>query len=631
MAGITFGGLASGLDTQALVKAIIDAERVPLQRLQERQQLFSQRKAAYNELDSKLSTLETALRDLSSPLNFRSRNISVSEEGFIRASAGPGAELGIFELNVIELAAASKVKSDGFAAADQSLVNDGTITLQAGSNEEISIDVSAAAGNNTLNQVRDAINNADAGVQAAILFDGSAYRLTVRSKETGLENALSITDGTNLGLTAATNKVSDAADALIEVDGIDVTSATNKVSGVIPGVTLDLISETGGAPVSVEVAQDNDKVIENVQGLIDAYNETIGFFNTQFSRDKPGALAGDSTARSIQRQLQSQFTGGVDGIEFGGIRSLSSIGVSFDGRTGEASLDASILRERLDDDFEAVGNLFLESGKASDTRIRFVGSTAATVPGSYDVEITQAAELASLIGSAPIRNQGINQDETLTITLNGQTVAVDLLSGDGIDEIVEKLNDAFVDAELGVSASDDGGALRLSSRGYGSTQDLTVESSRNDNGNGRRTGFDDTPANDVGQDVAGKIGGFDALGAGQVLTGAEDGDYSGLQIQVTATQATIDSLSGDFGSISFSRGLIPTALSQVDRYTRLGDGPIDVAKDGIDRRIKEYDDSIFNLEERLSLRERRLILTFAKAEQAIQSLNAQQNNFNSVA
>ena len=62
MAAVTFSGLASGLDTQALIQAILDAERAPLQRLQIRQTVFNQQRSAFDELRSRLKAFESSLR-----------------------------------------------------------------------------------------------------------------------------------------------------------------------------------------------------------------------------------------------------------------------------------------------------------------------------------------------------------------------------------------------------------------------------------------------------------------------------------------------------------------------------------------------------------------------------------------
>jgi flagellar hook-associated protein 2 len=622
MASITFGGLVSGLDTRALIDAILEAEREPAKALAGRRDLFSRRRSALDELGGKLGAFETALRDLSSVRTFRGRTTTASDETVVRATASTGAELGLFNLEVTALAAAHKVKSEGLAALDQPLVTDGTITIQSGDNDAITIDVSAATFNNTLEAVRDEINAADAGVQASIIFDGTAYRLTVRAEESGLDNALTITDATNLGLDEAANVVVAAADAELTVDGIEVTSSSNHVTGVIPGITLDLLTTTGATPVTVEVAQDADAVVEAAQELVSQYNTLVDYFNAQTATASPGPLAGDATLRAVQLKVQSLFTRGVEGIAIGEIRSLASLGVSFDGKTGKATLDTAELRERLDASFDEVGDVFLSSGETTHPRVRFAGATGDTVSGTYAVQVTAAAEQASLLGSNPI--SALAQDETLTITVGGETTTIDLLQGATIDDIVTALNDGLDAAGVEATATNDGGRLRISADDFGSGVTLSVASSLDDPGNGAQSGFDDTAATDSGSDVAGTIGGVAASGDGQLLIAAADGDHAGLVVTVTATAAEVTATAGDFGEVSYSRGLIDSLLREVDQLTRLNSGAIDLAREGLDQDIRRLDGDLQRFEERLAMREARLIRTFSAAEQAISVLQAQQ-------
>ncbi len=630
MPTINFSGLASGLDTKALIDAILSVERKPIEQLQARQSTLGQRKAALDELRSKLAAFEGALRDISLQGTFRGRTGSVGDESVLRASPSAGAEIGLFAVEVSQLAAAHKVKSAGLSAADEDLVTAGTITIQSGANDPITIDVNASNGNNTLNAVRDAINSADAGVSAAIIFDGTDYLLTVRADESGADNALAITDTTNLALDQAANLVTAAADAQFTVDGINVSSSTNRVSTVIPGVTLELLKTNLGSPVNVEVAADIDGVVGEVDALIDQYNELMDFFNSQDSRDSQGPLAGDLTLRQIKQKVQSLFTGGVPGIPVGEIRALSSIGVSFDGKTGRASLDTSVLRELLETRFDDVGDVFLSSGSASDPRIQFLGSSTSTLSGDYAVEITQAAERATLLGSAPINPAGINNDETLTITVNGDTVTVNLLRDDTITDIVDKINAEFATAGVDAAASDSGGALQIATTQYGDDQTLTVESNRNDTGNGKQSGFDNSPVSDTGQTIAGSIGGSVATGNGRVLTAADDGPYTGISLKVTASAQDVIDQGGDFGIVSFGRGLVNALVREIDQVTKFDSGPIDLARERLDSNIERISEDIARIEERLVSREARLLKAFTAAERAISLLQSQQASLGSV-
>ncbi len=626
---INFGGLASGIDTQALVQAILKAERRPAERLESRQALYRRQKSALEEMRSKLRGFEGALRDLSAETTFRGRSTTLGEEGFFRAAAGAGGETGLFSVEVLALAAAHKVRSAGFAAPDQGLVADGTITIQSGSREAITIDVSAAAGNNSLAAIRDAINSADAGVRAAILFDGTDHRLVVRSTETGVDNALAISDGTDLGLADAANLVTAAADARVRVDGVEATSSSNKVSGMIPGTVLELVSLTTQA-VSLEIRDDREGVEKAVSALVKAYNEVIDFFTKQFDRENPGPLAGSGTARRVQQGLQSLVTGGVDGIALGDLRSLSAVGVSFDGRSGKMSLDTATLRSRLEGGFEDVARLFLASGRASDPRVRYASATTATAAGEYAIRVSTAAEQATVVGSGPISASGLGRDETLTISAGGSSVAVSLTTGMTGTEVVDAINAALRDAKVAATARNDGGALRISSRDVGSAASISVVSDQADPGDGTGSGFGTTAATDEGVDVAGTIGGVDAVGTGQVLTGADGGPYAGLAVRITASAANLAAKGGDFGTIAYSRGLVRTLLGEIQQSTRPADGTIASAVSGLDADLRRISDDIARIDRRLERRRATLIRMFGAAEKAIAALQAQQAQLGNV-
>lgn len=627
MSSINFTGLASGLDTKALIDAIMQAERRPVDRLQARQTQMTQKRTALDEMRAKLDAFESALRGLSAETTFRAYKATTSSETYLKATAGAGAQAGLYEIEVLGLAAAHKIKSNGVAATGQGLISDGTLTIRSGTREAVTVEVSAAAGNNTLEAVRDAINAADKGVEASVLYDGTAYRLIVRSEETGTASALTVTDTTSLGLADPANQVSAASDARVKVDGIEVTSSSNRVVDVIPGVALDLRSLTpSGQPVTVEISQDKDKVTEAVQGLVTAYNQIMDFFNAQFDRARPGALASDVTARDIQFQLQSLVTGGVEGLPDGGIRSLSALGVSFDGRTGRMSLDTATLSGLLDDRFEEVGKVFIASAAAADSRVRYESASTQASAGTYAVTITRAAEQAGVTGSVALGGT-LGRDETLTVTVGSATAQIALTSTMTATQVVEALNAGFRGAGLRATALLDGGRLRIQTREYGASATVSVQSDQASDQAG--TGFGSTAVTDTGENVAGTIGGVAASGTGQVLTGAEGGGYTGLSLRITATAAEVAAAGGSLslGSVSFSPGLVSALTRRLDRFTSVSDGPIQTAREGLDDTLKVIAEDIARWEDRLKVRQTRLIRMFTEAEKAISALQAQQAQF----
>ncbi len=624
---VSFGGLASGFDTQSIIEAILRAESRPLERLRARQDLLRRKEAALDELRARLAAFEGSLRGLTPEITFRARVATVSDETLLAATPGASAEAGLFSVEILSLASAHKVRSNGFAAPDQGLVADGTITLRAGDGDPITLEVSAAQGNNSLEALRDAINAQDAGIAASIVYDGTAYRLVVRSAETGLANAMTITDTTDLGLADGANLVTSAADASLRVDGLSVTSSSNRVSGVLAGVTLDLRGVTTAGPVTVEVKEDIEGVVRAVQSFVEAYNDLLEFFRRQFDRAQPGPLATDSTARSAVFALQLLVTSGVEGIPLGGIRSLSAIGVSVDGKTGALSLDTAALREQLEGRFDEVGRVFLAGATATSSRIRYQSSTEATAAGTYAVQITRAAEQATVAGSAAITALG--RDQTLTITVGSASASAALTAGMTTADVVDAVNAALRQAGVAATASDDGGRLRITTREFGSAAQLSVVSDQADPGDGSGSGFGTTPTADAGVDVEGSIGGAAATGSGQLLTAAGDGPYAGLTLRVVATAAEVASTGGDFGTVSFSAGLVRGLVSTLRGYTRSGDGPVAAARATLEEGLRRLADDIERFEARIEARKARLVRMFAEVEKAIAALQSQQASFGS--
>lgn len=203
------------------------------------------------------------------------------------------------------------------------------------------------------------------GIAAAVLFDGSQYRLTVASTATGLAGAPTFTDGGDgLDLALPANVKVAAKDAQLTVDGIAITRSSNVIADALSGMTLTLRSPhaTTDADASVAVTLDRDAATKQLTTLVDAYNGVAALISNQLRYDgttKSGAtLFGDSTLRRLQSSLALTLTS-----EHGG-KTMSSVGLALD-RAGKLSLDQSKLTAALDANPDAVGALFVTGGLAA--------------------------------------------------------------------------------------------------------------------------------------------------------------------------------------------------------------------------------------------------------------------------
>jgi flagellar hook-associated protein 2 len=229
---------------------------------------------------------------------------------------------------------------------------------------EIRIDVAA---DDTLNDVVQKINDARAGVQAAVLSDGGTvnpFSLTFTSTVSGRRGELVVdSTGVNLGLMT----LSQAQDAIITI-GDDtggnvrtVSSPTNTVDDVVQGVTLNLLS-ANEEPVTVTVAQDIDSIVEAVSTFVEKYNAALDAIDqsTRFNPDtlERGPLMGDPTANLLRSRLQRVVLKKFEGVDESMSR-LFSVGL-WPGEGNRLQFDEEKFREVYEQSPQLVEDLFTQ-------------------------------------------------------------------------------------------------------------------------------------------------------------------------------------------------------------------------------------------------------------------------------
>ncbi|OOG22904.1 flagellar hook-associated protein 2 [Thioalkalivibrio denitrificans] len=357
-------GVGSGLDLGSLVTQLLAAEREPReQRLDRREAELQAKLSAYGSLRSNLITLETNLNRLA--LMGEGRTATSSDSGRVAVTANENATPDRYTIQVKELASAQALASQAFGDADAA-VGTGTLHLQVGDGKSVDIDINA--GNNSLRGIRDAINEAGAGVTASIVNDGTGARLVLSSNETGAANTISLTvtdsdgnhtDMNGLSRLAAVNMEETAAakDAEVIINGLTVTSASNTLDNTIDGLTLDLKGTTAeGSPVTVEVGQDRDAVKSRVKDFVTAYNAIVEQINdlTRYDPETREAalMIGDSTLRGIRSNLSMGVMQG-GGQPGGAFTHLVNLGVRTD-ETGKLTLNEQTLDRALNQDMPGV-------------------------------------------------------------------------------------------------------------------------------------------------------------------------------------------------------------------------------------------------------------------------------------
>ncbi|MGC9457325.1 MAG: flagellar filament capping protein FliD [Halothiobacillaceae bacterium] len=370
---ITATGMNTGLDINGIVRAIVDAERTPaMGALDRRESANKSEISALGKLKSALSDFQTAVSDLSNPSFFNTRSATSSDESIFTASAGSAAVNGNYSIEVKQLAQAQKMATDpaaGFASGDD-VVGSGSLTIDLGGD---AFTINVDGSNNTLAGIRDAINNAadNTGVSASIVNSDAGARLVLTSKETGAANTIGVTvtddDGNNADMnglsrlaTANLQELVAAEDALVEVDGMAVSSASNTVENAVDGLTLDLVKAAPGEVQNLSVSTDQESIRESVDKFVDAYNklmDTVDQLGKYGGEDgESGALIGDAMLRSVSMNIRREVTSEVQDAmpEF---NTLALAGIEID-RFGKMTVDSARFSEVTSQQPEALTDLF---------------------------------------------------------------------------------------------------------------------------------------------------------------------------------------------------------------------------------------------------------------------------------
>ncbi|RRV18396.1 A-type flagellar hook-associated protein 2 [Pseudomonas sp. s199] len=361
------------MDIDAMVGALVAAEKAPKEAQLNRLETATTTKiSALGTLRTALSSFQTALKGLNDIKLFENRSAKSSNTDLLTATASKTAQSGTYSVKVEQLATGSKTATKALEG-DFTTSAAGTLTVKVGSGEDINVEIEEGA---SLTQVKDALNAAlkDSGVSANLLTDPSTgkTRLVMSSSNTGEGKDVSITASGELeAFTINTaNKATaeeggwleQAQNAKFTIDGLALESATNKVEGAIPDVTLGLVAADKDKSITVTVAQDQEGVTANIKKFVDAYNNLIKTTNsltkvTKVGEDGTpltGGLVGDSSVRSILSGIQNELisAGGSDGV-----RLLSDLGITTQ-KDGTLGIDDKKLKTALENNFDAVGSFF---------------------------------------------------------------------------------------------------------------------------------------------------------------------------------------------------------------------------------------------------------------------------------
>jgi flagellar hook-associated protein 2 len=415
MAPMRIGGLASGMDIDQLVNDLMKAERIPLDKLYQKKQIYEWQRDAYRDINKKLADFDKYLFDnflLSS--KFYKKTVTSSNSDVVTASANGSSYNGSMSIDsVTQLAkSASGASATAISGSLSSTLNDLGMTVDPVTGKvELSLDVYnenesdkfathtfSFDPNTTLDQVIKQINNSNAGV--TMFFDEQSKKISIATKNTGGDTTPGVAEirenGTGffakLGFTS--NNLADGGqNALFKLNGLDMARSSNTFT--VNGITFTLKGETS-TPVSITISTDVDGMIEKIEEFVNKYNELIGSLNDKIrekryreyppltkeqkeemdekeielweEKAKSGLLRGDSIISNGLSQMRRDLYSKVDGIGTNVIDTLFEFGITTTNEIsngGKLVIDKDKLREVLESDPDKVVKTLTQSGQVT--------------------------------------------------------------------------------------------------------------------------------------------------------------------------------------------------------------------------------------------------------------------------
>ncbi|MFY9855750.1 MAG: flagellar filament capping protein FliD, partial [Terracidiphilus sp.] len=477
---------------------------------------------------TQLTTLEsqdTAISSLGTLFSNLSNDMSslTDADGILAEKTGSSSDTNVLTLTganssavagtyTVEVANLAQTSSGYLAEITKSTdALSGSITLQVGSGTAQTINVPTASGDNTLAGLASAINSSTVGVTASVLTDASGSRLSLVSSTSGADgnitvSANSIADTTTSSGTLAYTSAVTGANAQLTVDGVGLTSASNTVANLIPGVTFQLLapspSETTSSGTSLEQVQviigdDNTDVESTVNQFVTDYNSLVSAMNTQEGNDSSGnpePLFGSPTLSLLQQQLMNgindqnpngyltAITDGTGTTLSGSMTIQVGNGTVVNVVVGAGENTANTIYTGSGIDYDTISGLAAAINAAgAGSMLNYTGTAGSGTTASTGTLTPVTSANTSLSGSISIQVGGGTAENVVIGAAPSPPAADTVYTGSGVNTL-SGLANAITSAGIGVSAevttdADGVATLALTSGTPGSAGTLTVNPS----------------------------------------------------------------------------------------------------------------------------------------------------------
>ena len=320
---------------------------------------------------------------------------TVGRSGAMALSGLSGFEFNATTKNLSEATTDGGLAAQGFTSASASITQ-GTLKLSIGTGTEREITIDSS--NNTLEGIKNTINNGSYGVTASLVtVSATDVRLVLSSSTVGTAgqiklsgiNELSFDPGTGTGALsqAAADGGQAAQGSIIKLNGVTINNTSNTVTDALQGVTLNLTA-VSNSQTTLTISQEKTSSLNtSINSIVKAFNELNKSIRDLGKYDEAtksgGVLLGNSTLRQISSSIKSAFQAAPSGLTSNTIKRLSDIGVEVE-KDGSLTFDATKLTSATSKDYDAVALLAASFGKTAKTLTDNMLGTKGSITSASD-------------------------------------------------------------------------------------------------------------------------------------------------------------------------------------------------------------------------------------------------------
>lgn len=635
----------SGIDANNMAKVLAEAEVAGPRSIVDRaEKRILQESSGLTYLKANLEAFNSYTKDLADASLFKKFSATSSNDSVLSVSLNGSVPSGSYNFSAEQLAKSHTLVANQMFASPSSAIAQGTLTINiAGQSHDITVD----ASNASLEGLQRTINSGDFGISASVVNVGGQYQMMFSSKSTGAVNEFTLSGLSGFDLSTDFTITSEARDAHIKFNGLDIFNSTNTFDEVISGLSLQLKSEQPGVNQTISVSRDTEGAMEAVKDFVFVYNQLSDIFKdvTSFDklsaedREKPeneftGLLAGSSLVRELRGQIRESLSGAISGLT-GAYQSLADIGINIDFK-GVMTLDESRLSTALNSDADSVSRLFAKGGYAEDPFINVLGSSDQTKAGSYSMNITQLAERASVTGDSAVDPANISFNNASFDVKVDQGASVNITLADGnytlaqVAQLMQTaINNTSEVTSVGarVSVAVDGDKLSFTSERFGGNSRIELTGFTNMGDAGLTADLTDT-----GQNVDGtltmsngstlNIGAYADQQDGRkvkisnfAFAGSERAEVRGLEFEV------LGGATGSRGSIEFTQGFGSRLYETINNNITRDDGLVSQRLESLEMRNERLEERREKIDARYEKLEMKYRLQFSMLQSILSGMD----------